>query len=80
MFARTIAREVAQVEPRGGYLRHIVEAGGVNSLNRRGGRVGRVGAKQACMMEKKINTEESIRSKGIRLKWGSTGFFLYSWW
>lgn len=29
MFARTIAREVAQVEPRGGYLRHIVEAGGV---------------------------------------------------
>lgn len=28
MFARTIAREVAQVEPRGGHLRHVVEAGG----------------------------------------------------
>ena len=28
MFAHTIAREVAQVEPRGGHLRHVVEAGG----------------------------------------------------
>ena len=28
VFARTIAGEVAQIEPRGGHLRHVVEAGG----------------------------------------------------
>lgn len=65
LFALTIAREVAQVEPRGGDLRHVVEAEGCEFSTdaERARSIGRVNSKEAYMMEKKINTKERIRSK-----------------